>query len=1503
MKQLRLRGPRRRFPSSETKNMKSGCTSVSSRVARGGRLALVALAATAALVGCGGDSAPNVTAPAAPTAQQITPLDIASTTGCALDADCAQGRFCFQGQCVFACDDTHACADGTTCSPRGQCISQAAMGGSAQDQDAGVDASAHAASGTTDDNLPPDLRVTNTPQTVYHLSEGQDAITVTLKLNQPAPARGLKYRLERGYVADDDPERDHVLFTNGGSAQVDIHIGAGQAAAQDPNQRQIEHITLYTALGDYQLAIVPHYSVAGSYTGTATLKTFGSTGLPIEFQVVTQPDGASLAEADHAWLVLPVGQQFLFSPIASTDGGPDYVARELVYDDFVKQWVAKFSFDFDLSQDGIVTAQPGQVRRAMRFQIEPGPSQTGGGQTLVGQFSDTWTGLYDGRSTNGVRQIEDVQFQGDLVMSRYTAAPSYQDISVDPYPDADPKLHDAPPVDACDDAMFAVDGAQLDGATYTCASITAAADFTSANAADQASCAIAVARDALSGETTGQQIRDYLDGNSTNASGQSFAEFMADCAAGTNGTCRPTPEVLCARQLTAHAYRNQQTDAAVASTLVDQYGQVTREAFLGQELGAFGTDSKLRLKWLQTTDYPAVVVSEVKALNQQLLDDWKSKVLDVHLGVLRGQFDPSGLAVLSQQAEGAAAADSREQLLTNMTQSWRGSMNALTLAATRWNKLLQADDKRAAKAKMVSTRLFDLYLAAGMLRNLNLAAGTGYLSDQLADGFAELQRELGKLSLPFDKLIYARDAEVVVNTSVDPLSGNDTLLSQREAAAKAEIANAQDAVTTVVDQAQAEALSETELRDRMNNQINDLRDTLVQMCGLPDGCDANTVRTDPTCHVRVAAGRCGFSLDKQTDKITGFDTGQESVSKAGRALLDITEAAQNVGIANAELRALVRRAALEKRELDVFAAQIQQWNQKRLDGVHALASNIAKRKSIRDQAVNDILDDIAARVDARAASIESTRETFAKWDQIRRGDVTVEMGLLISANSAHAVAEGLRNTAESTQDFTEAFENGLPQGADDAAAPARLALALGSAGAVAGMRTAATGFDTAATALETARESYELSQDAEMASLQDQNDLGSAITDQELADLKDDMTKTQTKSQAEIARLKEIVELAQAYQTAELTHAKDIDTFRQRRLDLRQKLTGIAGLDLRVQQARLQYRQAVAVYLGIVQRAKLQNAKLQDLLRQRDHVNQLVGSPAVIFGRANRLDQAEVRLNRAKDKLMDWLVALEYYAVRPFMDQRLSILLARNTYQLDKIAQDLDRLQQSCGGPTNQVSSDLSLRDDLLDLSQPSADAVSGQPLTPSQRLRAVLQRGYVPVDKRVRYSTDDTIGSLMSRDPDILSATFFIDLSDFANLELTCNAKIRTLGVELVGDLGEARPTVSILYDGTSELRSCQPGIDDLVAQYGPDTTNYGKITHLRTVGRSMSPVAGINSFGDDNTNSQTLGGLPLASQYTILINKKAGENSQLDWSKLEDIKLRLTYDYQDIFPAGQCE
>ncbi len=113
----------------------------------------------------------------------------------------------------------------------------------------------------------------------------------------------------------------------------------------------------------------------------------------------------------------------------------------------------------------------------------------------------------------------------------------------------------------------------------------------------------------------------------------------------------------------------------------------------------------------------------------------------------------------------------------------------------------------------------------------------------------------------------------------------------------------------------------------------------------------------------------------------------------------------------------------------------------------------------------------------------------------------------------------------------------------------------------------------------------------------------------------------------------------------------------------------------------------------------------------------------------------------------------------------------------------------------------------------------------------------------------------------------------------------------------------VSVLYDGASQLRSCQPGIDTYVSQFGPGATAYARVTSFKTAARPISPVSGIGSFGPRQTWNATLEGLPLAAGYTVLIDLTHPSNATIAWDKLDDVRLQFRFSYQDVFPEGQCK
>ncbi|MFG0275925.1 MAG: hypothetical protein ACF8QF_12805, partial [Phycisphaerales bacterium] len=264
--------------------------------------------------------------------------------------------------------------------------------------------------------------------------------------------------------------------------------------------------------------------------------------------------------------------------------------------------------------------------------------------------------------------------------------------------------------------------------------------------------------------------------------------------------------------------------------------------------------------------------------------------------------------------------------------------------------------------------------------------------------------------------------------------------------------------------------------------------------------------------------------------------------------------------------------------------------------------------------------------------------------------------------------------------------------------------------------------------------------------------------------------------------------------------------------------------------------------------------------------------------------------------------ALPIYAVRPFLDHRISILLANSPHQLREIARELRRIQSRCGGITNRQTVEMSVRRDFLGFSESVIDPVTDEELAPADRFREVISQTYIPASKRIRYRTDATIGDLLAREDGVLTVTFDIDLSDFTNLASVCNAKVASVGIELVGDIGQGHPTVGMLYDGTGRVRSCQPHIDELVQSIGAESTAFGEVTYFRTEGRSISPIAGINSLPSETDRNRSLVGLPLASQYTLFIDQTLGDNADLDWDKLEDVVLSIEYAYQDVFAEGQC-
>ena len=1020
----------------------------------------------------------------------------------------------------------------------------------------------------------------------------------------------------------------------------------------------------------------------------------------------------------------------------------------------------------------------------------------------------------------------------------------------------------------------------------------------------RSSCALAVAENALALGTTAELLESFFNGDGETPGERSFDAFMKDCADGVDGLCRPQPEVLCARQLLAYAYAEPTTSVADAALLVDAFDRVSREVFLGQQLGAFHADATLRLAWLRTTDVPSVVTAALRDYVQGLLDDWQTGVLDVQMGVVAGQYDAAGLALLTRQVTGDGATARRRQQVFEMSQSWRGAADALALGARRWSEVLRGDGERADAAALVMTRTLDLYVLAGIASDLNLRAGAGFANATFGGGLTALANDAEALGLPFSELIHVRDADVVVTQSLDPADTNFNLLTRRAEDARAALADAETAVGAIIAESAERELSSTQVRDRLNNEIEVVVDALIGLCGLPAGCTRAQVTTDPACRIPVALAHCGYLRPPDAE---GQDAAT-NVSEAAAAIGAFEAAVSGVAIAESELAGLTSRMELAAEGAKAFATVIEGWNARWLDSVAEVERLIEAREAAWTGALADLVADIDAQNTLRGQLAADATADAASWETIARNGVSEDYNTSLMALALDKSGAGLTQLGKSMSDRFDLAAKALPGIAGTAthaeSVGARTALTEAALTKGRVLKGASLALKGAAALAERGRERNGFYRTIELEGLREA-DLGADLTvEAHIAELAATAELELTAQQIAELQVDRLIAALRDRAEAELAYERDKVELRDRRDRVLGLLVDVGTYDLNLVQAQLAATQRMLDVARISERAALLAGRLGDLEAQRDNVVSLIGSPAVVFAWANRLAQAEARLERAKSAMMAWLVAMEYHAVRPFMDQRVQILLARNTVQLARIAAEMTRLTAACGSNTNALSATVSLSR-LLGYTVDRVDATDGAIYSPAVQLRAALARADVPVTRQARLGGARATPAFWA-DPDVWALEFPVDIETFPNLAASCNAKVLSFDVALIGEgLGDARPAVTLVHSGTSRLRSCQPDLNDYVAQFGPEATRFADLTRLRTAPRSISPVASVGGFasGPELTRGNvTLGGLPLASDYAVIIDRAGGENPDIDWDRLEDIQIRVNFSFQDFFPPGDC-
>lgn len=1421
------------------------------------------------------------------------PQALDSLSGCLIDLDCAPGHHCFEEACVRACGSDLECGDGASCDERGRCLSAS----KAADEEAER----------------PNGRIVEVPQQRIRLAPGATSFDVVFGVESDgAPLDALDYRLEDEAGLLDASVRQRAPVDDDGLVTIAVPLGYADLVG---DEAPFNGVSVVTAIGLQRFHVSARAPAEGAWVAEARAPSLGSVTLPLEFEIATEPPNVPVEDADAVFVALSTADSHLFRP--RPDAALPLEVRELTYDALLQQWVGTWRHDFDgpagsfLERTG--TREP---QRALRMQIA-----FEDGEVAFGTLTDRWTGFYDERTAGGVATPATTVVELDFEARRFSDGTIREVMALRAgADDASTFAALRPPLElgvdtatACADADLRDGDGPLVIGEFSCeaadGSVLSIADLATLSADEAASCALAVADAALAGPTTVDAIQSYYDGRG-GVDGLSFSAFVEACAEGADGFCRPSAQVMCARDLTAWAYATPVEEVAASAELVERWTRLARESYLGAQLGAFERDASLRLEWLEATDYPDFVLASLadgtEALGGyigELLEEWSERVLDVQLSVLNEQLDLGGLSLLSRPVTDAGAIDERLQVLLEISQSWRAVMDALTLGATRWNVVLRgASDRDEATARVVS-RSLDLYVMAGLLAGTNQRAGAGFANATFGGGFGALQRAVTQLSLPFDKLLISRDAEVVVSRSLSPAETNQTLLATLRAAATdaTEAAGAQ--VRAIIADSARVALEREQLENRLDNEIGSLRDEILELCGLPPNCTPEQIATEAEgCALPVGPEACGYQVGP--DGAIG-----PSASEAGAALQAIIEAQIRIVAAQTEIQTTEQRAERAEAAAAAYAvetARMHEIRQREIDEIDALIA-------AREAEYTEEMAAIAARYQAAAMLQDGLANDAAAdaraWNQIAVSGLNSDIGQL-------RAAAGLEATARVAQEAGNFLANRFRESADALPSICGTAQDASYRGALYAARNkrsytrnfarlAAAGVSAGADFMATSVGRERQYRDINLRQLADVDFAADLSVRNAIEELRDQARVQLTDAQVQEWGFDRMVAAALRASEAALATERELLELERRRDDAWSITLEYTTLNTQLYRELLALERAELDYARIVERGLLLFDRYRQLQEQRGATLQLVGSPSTVFAWANQLSQAEASLNTARSALWEWLVALEYYAVRPFVDLRIQLLLAQNPYQFEDIAAQLDRLSTECGGGQVSYASAVVSLAEAMGFTADARDSVTGG-ITPAQNaFQAALARGDVSVGRRVRLGSTLFGADLWSLES-LWSGSLSIDIERFPNLAASCNARLFSVDLAVVGEFsGEELPVVRLVHAGTSKLRSCQANIRDYIDSVGPESTTFREVTSFEMEGRGIAPVADIGTFAEPpnlTTGNTTLQGLPLASEYIVMIERAQGDNANIPWDRLEDVLIRFTFSYQDPYPQSEC-
>ncbi|MBQ8036510.1 MAG: hypothetical protein IJ268_05895, partial [Proteobacteria bacterium] len=1172
-------------------------------------------------------------------------------------------------------------------------------------------------------------------------------------------------------------------------------------------------------------------------------------------------------------------------------------------------------------------------------------------------------------------------------------------------------------------------------------------------------CLLAAARTMLSSDKLVSKIIEKLITKEANdpepvAGFATLQDFMTDCAK-DDGICAENHAIVCAVDLLGRSYLT--SDETNKVEILESWHQLMRESYLGRQYSAWQNDVEVRRKWLKNSTSPTFLSAILEKINTDMLAEWETKVFAAHRNVLAKQFNQTSLEVLTRVDSNSAIVSNRDLILGEFSDGWSGVSDSMALGLRRYDTLYQGTAQRMGKAAEMRPHLFDLYYSGLVETAINRATGNSSLNASYGKNLYENVARVRSLNQSFDDLVFMRDAEIVTSTSLDPLSGNAQVLSERKKLAKETVAAAQERRDKVFEEYDTKTINKAQINATLTNTIDSLKTELVSLCGLPRGC---TSAESEDCLPRAIPGFCGFDIPADSDVPGGLgyvleptvlstadinqyyssksyklDTANlqlltekdiRAMSEANRnELLGLTEddfktsngeskseaeiksivdqsieaylaaqdaqirytvtdyysltnsgeaaeaiiayrsALKDVDIAQADFMALYNKVAIARSTCDTYADNIDKWNAGRLELLETLQRNIEVINSHYDNITQAERDKINADLKLMQDEYDKQKKYVDKWksisttyknEQISRIETiqhvtNASMSLEFSSGVVERGVEALTAYAEDPVDSDRILgvmsANGLYKGivttvgmvAIDAMEAVKLGMDIKANNRQATMdiKSYEYEFDTQLNELNNDLELQKLELDLQKSlsvyeKFNDEKSCKEASEDEchpivtcdcsnakeELKDIYSEVSCPEAKGCTLVTEwyvqgldqyilseqnaidtldevndtLRELFEVNDAYQR----DLQDLDFRRSEYLKLAQDLLVKRENILK---AQLYADNALKHYYSVVQRAMMLQSQYDAATARLSEINNLYAAPATIFAFASDLETVESKSELAKERIYDYLSAVEYLAVRPFVDLRRATYLARSTNDLDKIIDQVDTVVASCGaGAPNVATVEISARE-MMGITQD----VPG--MTMAERFQSVIAKGNIPINSLTRYTVEKKVRDIVNKGLDLRSGTFAVTIDKSMNLATTCNAKIDSIAVQIVGDNiikegagSNVHPTITVFYDGQTQVVSCQPNIEPLVATLGPKTS-YGKYSSFVVEPTKISPIAGIGEYGETNIS---LAGKPFATSYTVLIDTQVSENSKIDWDKVEDIKLQVKYTYHDLYPNSSA-